>query len=493
MSLKRGVATSSELTESTAGSIRLEGFNFVQGTGVHSAPNAVILKNLRDGGKPILITRNNYKAGGTGDFIIDLTNRGVVWANSMSAALGGSGCLNNAAFLRHRPASLSSSWTTAPTYGTADRTGESNLYIENNTLFNVFEGIDVDVNARTVIRFNTITNSGTINHGVDTGDIGGRFIEMYKNTLVWDTTIQCGADLPAGVNSFFYLRGGPAMFHNNIVPDLKSQAWNDKPEIGFAVAALRRNAGSYGCWKGGYPMVHQVGWGYSRGGTKAATTSVRQDLEPVYMWGNTGGGNYGNPALANYPGDECGTTETTADYVKVNRVQTCPRGRRRYIKYFSLKDFGCGNRSGQRGDLDYRGWSAETSVFESRCSHLHRHSSRGTFDNAGLGVLFLHGTFNGVRLRRITSRKIAVMPCGAKVVWFRISSRLKRQHVISRPSKLPSLHARLKLPQLNECVKLIHILDRRRYILEIISARLDAYSLAVIKPASYISFRALSR
>jgi hypothetical protein len=34
---------------------------------------------------------------------------------------------------------------------------------------------------------------------------------------------------------------------------------------------------------------------------------------------------------------------------------------------------------------------------------------------------------------------------------------------------------------------------RRRYILEIISARLDSYSPAVIKPASYISFRALSR
>ena len=38
----------------------------------------------------------------------------------------------------------------------------------------------------------------------------------------------------------------------------------------------------------------------------------------------------------------------------------------------------------------------------------------------------MHGTFNGVRLRTISSRKIAVMPCGAKVVGFRVTGKIPK-------------------------------------------------------------------
>ena len=307
-----------EIVESTSGNTMLENINFVQGMGIHTNPNGVILLTYRSGGKAIRLHNLSYEGGTSGDFIISHTNRGVIWDSSMTARVYGPNCLNNAAFLRHKPSGLTDVWRSPPFYGMEDADGARSLYVEHNELLDVFEGIDVDANARTVIRYNTISNSGIVNHGADTGDIAGRIIEIYNNTFVWDTRVKCPPDLPPGVNSFIYLRGGPALIHDNVIPNLLSQAWGNKSEIGFTVEAIHRNAGSYGCWKGGYPMVMQVGWGYSTGKTRAGNTRVFQDLEPVYLWGNTGGGNYGAPSIADYP-DECRSSESSASYIKENR------------------------------------------------------------------------------------------------------------------------------------------------------------------------------
>jgi hypothetical protein len=50
----------------------------------------------------------------------------------------------------------------------------------------------------------------------------------------------------------------------------------------------------------------------------------------------------------------------------------------------------------------------------------------------------MHGTFNGVRLRTISSRKIAVMPCGARVVGFRVTGKIPK-------ATMDSLDATLRL------------------------------------------------
>jgi len=145
-------------------------------------------------------------------------------------------------------------------------------------------------------------------------------MDIYSNTFIWDATVQCPPDLPAGVNSFIYLRGGTALIHENDIPDVAGQAWGDKSEIAFTVEALGRNAGDYACWKGGYPAPHQPGWGYRNGGTRAGRSPIVQDLEPIYVWNNKGTGNHSRPTVFDYASGECGTGIAAAtDYIRQNR------------------------------------------------------------------------------------------------------------------------------------------------------------------------------
>ncbi len=351
------------ITESTAGSVRVEGFNFVEGGGHHGNPHGVIVVQYATNGYPVLIKNNDYDAdASTGtDFMIMQTWRGVIWDNSMNGAVGGPSCNNQSGFVRIKNLGLTGVWTEPPYYGMDDTSGNKNVYIEDNTIDNVHQGIDCDANCRVVIRHNTIINSGIVNHGVDTGDIAGRYLDIGPtNTFVWNTDVRCAPDLPAGVTSFIYLRGAPALIHDNIIPDVSSMAWGNPLEVNFADEKLRRNAGTYGCWTGGYPSRQQVGWGYSAacpgGCTQAGTTGEYQILEPVYLWGNTGAGNYGNPAVLDYTSDECGgSSPTAADYIQVNRefyLNTAKPGYTVYTYPHPLQGEGA---AGTGGGVRFRG------------------------------------------------------------------------------------------------------------------------------------------
>jgi hypothetical protein len=313
------------VTESTAGSVRIQGFDFLAGTGpLNANPDFFIKVTATANGRAVLVTANAFTVGGSANALGFGTNRGVIWNNAFVGTVGSNLCLNNAAALRHKPSGLSSSWTSPAAYGAADTDGEQNLYFETNTLTNVFEGIDIDDNGRTVIRYNTITNSGVVSHGVDTSAVGGRYAEVYNNTFVFDTTVVCAPDLPANVNSFIFVRGGTMLIHHNVVPRLMSQAWGSKSEISFIVEELRRNAGPYPCWgsttAGSYPAPRQTGWGYSSGSTPAGTTGVFQDREPIYLWNNTGAGNFGSPAIGDYSPNQCGASApSSAAYIQAGR------------------------------------------------------------------------------------------------------------------------------------------------------------------------------
>ncbi len=343
------------ITESAAGSTRFQGFTINQGTAQHKSPAAFIrlgrLTTPVDTGKPIIIIGNTYHSFSTGDFIVAATTRGVISGHTMTATVSGPGCLNNAGFVRHKMTSPGSpDWATPPAYGMADTNGDQNLYIETNTAIDVVENfLDTDDYARTVVRYNTLTNSSTGSHGNDTSGTGARYMDIYNNTFIRDTSLKPNCDggtLPTNINGLIVLRGGTALIHNNVIPDLNDGAWGNKYEVTFFAENVRRNSGPYPCWStltqpgAGHPIPHQTGWGYSTGGTQPGTTRVFQDLEPIYVWGNTGAGNYNAPAISDYPlgiAQSCPGNDTTLpkarDYIVENREYYLNRVKPGYTPY----------------------------------------------------------------------------------------------------------------------------------------------------------------
>ena len=321
------------ITESTAGSTTIQGFVFQQGTGVHRGKAGIIEMNFVVGGRPILITGNTFTQDNSGNAMVAHTNRGVIWNNTFTGVPRGGGCLNNTSAMRHKPTSLGSSWSTPSSFGMADTTGTGNLYFEKNTLTNMMEGIDSDDNARTVVRYNTFRNSSLTLHGTDTSGLyGARYVEMYNNTLVVDQTPQatCGG-LPPQPAVGFNIRGGTMLVHDNVIPDNSTPTWGTKVAVTFSLENLRRNAGGFPCWStvtalaAGYPVPHQAGWGFTTGattvtGSNCASCPVHQDIEPIYLWNNTGAGNYNSPAIADYSPNECGVGAPSAGpYIQSGR------------------------------------------------------------------------------------------------------------------------------------------------------------------------------
>lgn len=308
------------IRESTTGHTRIQGFDFIAGSGPGRHPTFFVDVSHAADGKPVLITANKFTLGSGGNAIGFRTNRGVIWKNTFIGTIGPS-YMNNASALRHKHG-MTASWTTPAKWGAEDAQGDQNLYFETNGLTNALEGVDVDDNARTVVRYNTITNSCIGSHGQDTSPWGGRTFEVYHNTFIYDRTPIAGKDgnLPANVNAFTSLRGGTAVIWNNVYPVMQSRAWGKKSAISFAAQNLRRKAGPFPCWTGGYPLPHQVGWGYLTGMTQAGTSGIFQDSEPVYLWGNKGGGNYDNPSILEYSPNECDhSAPSAATYIVLGR------------------------------------------------------------------------------------------------------------------------------------------------------------------------------
>jgi len=309
-----------QVTEQPSGSVRVEGFAFLVGAGPSSHPDFFINVDYAVNGKPVVIKGNKFALGSSANALGVGTNRGVITSNLFTGTVGGANCLNNSSTLRFRAASSNASWTTPPTYGTSDANGDLNLYYEDNTAIDVLEGVDVTDNGRLVFRHNAFTNSAIIHHGTDTSPVGARYSEIYNNTFTFDTTTKCPPNLPTNVNFLIYDRGGTMLIHDNVIPKVSSQAWGNKAEVTFTVESIRRNQGPYACWTQGYPAPHQVGWGYSTGGTQAGTSGVFQDLEPIYLWSNSGGGNYDAPAVADYSPNECLAGAPSAQtFVQPNR------------------------------------------------------------------------------------------------------------------------------------------------------------------------------
>jgi hypothetical protein len=223
-----------------------------------------------------------------------MTNRGVIYRNTYT--------LSKAVWQFVMCAPLftdPTSWTRPHTMGTADTTGDSNLYIEDNTFFQAMsQSLDISDNCRVVVRHNTFEDSGVTSHGPDTGTVGLRHFELYDNTFIFHNRGDCDGSLTVPVPYYLFLRGGTGVFTTNTLAALSSCAWGNHPPLHFTVMAPWRNAGSYPCWNKGYPVPQQIGRDYVAGSG--------QVLGPVYIWNNSGAGNT-TPGFKAYP-NECGAT-----------------------------------------------------------------------------------------------------------------------------------------------------------------------------------------
>lgn len=284
-------------TESSAGLIQISNFKFIGGSGsVHT-----ILISNAGSGRPILIHGNEWQ--GNVSAIRAHTNRGVIFNNTMNA--------NSAdrSFVQCKPENLGmTSWESAHTMGTSDTTGERNLYVENNTITRVpLQAFDSDGNCRIVVRYNTFADSAYTSHGPDTGTYGNRHTEIYNNTFSFTPS---GCATPVAIMDYFiFVRGGAWVIADNVMPDLNSCYLGNKSEIKFQIQNLRRNSGPMPCWKGGYPMPRQIGRGHNG-------SSYISD--PVYIWGNSGGGS-ANPGLTDYGPDECSGGPSISQFAQSGR------------------------------------------------------------------------------------------------------------------------------------------------------------------------------
>ncbi len=264
--------------------------------------------NISGTGKIPLLHDNYFDANGTLIHIIRFqTNGGVFWKNTVEAI---SAHLNGV--IQINPGTGGDAeWAAAHTIGTADITGTTNTYFEDNTFIQTLQqSVDGSNGARVVLRYNTMIDAAVVMHGFDTDQNGGaRHWEFYNNTFT-----RISSNFP--INRWFYLRGATGVITDNVIAEASSPdgfSYPNKAEIDMTVQNLRRNSGIHPCWNSGYPAPHQVG----------QLTNIRDTTPdfPVAIWNNTGAGTgSGNfISLSNFSPDQCGGGPPVTDYIQSGR------------------------------------------------------------------------------------------------------------------------------------------------------------------------------
>lgn len=249
--------------------------------------------------------------GGLLDMIRFETNGGVIWNWTFYDNDANEEAIN---FKNDTGGSngVSPDWTSPDTMGMTDANGTANTYIEDCT-FNemALQALDFDDNSRVVIRHCTFNNSGFSSHGLDTSPYGMRQWEIYNNTFIFSTTgtSMAGQPFPLNLNWWFFCRGGTGVIFNNVMPDISSQQWGSKGSVLFTVYSIRRLS-AYIPPQTTWQALHQVGQGYANGAL---------DLDPVYVWGNTGGSLSNNPGIVDYEPDEVGKNLMSSSFIQLNR------------------------------------------------------------------------------------------------------------------------------------------------------------------------------
>jgi hypothetical protein len=206
---------------------------------------------------------------------------------------------------------VSPSWSTNDTMGMADTTGTANTYVENCTFDEMaWQALDFDDNSRVVIRYCTFNNSAGTSHGLDSSPYGTRQWEVYNNTYIFSTTGRSmgGKHFPLELDWWFYCRGGTGVVFNNVMPDINTEKWGEKASILFTVFNIRRKSAYIPC-QTQWEALHQVGQGYNAGLV----------LDPVYVWGNTGGTSYNKLNLNDWEPDQCRDGLYSSEFIQEAR------------------------------------------------------------------------------------------------------------------------------------------------------------------------------
>jgi hypothetical protein len=308
-----GASSLVSVTEDATHLIEISDLRFVEGTG--TADNHLVVGGS---GRPVLVHDNYFETNGKLLRSIRWSsNKGVLWNNEFYSNRQDDQAI---VFVN----GLDSSWATPDTLGARDVTGEANVYVEDNLFTELYlQALDFDSNSRVVVRYNTFEHSGLASHGADTSEAGTRHWEIYDNTFTFMDFGGCNNPQTPPLNWFLYLRGGSGIIADNVWADINSCTWGNKPEINMTVQNLRRTSGPYPCWTT-YPAPRQIGQGHN--GTSFVT-------DPVYIWGNTGGGN-SNPGLSDYSPNECGAgAPSVTQFIQAGRDYVVGAPKPGYVKY----------------------------------------------------------------------------------------------------------------------------------------------------------------
>jgi hypothetical protein len=289
--------------------VRISNLNLVQGNGNGAGRHLVVYT-------PAFVHDCYFETNGRVWRSIQWeTNGGILWnCRFYSNQQDNSG-------IGFKASGLDGSWTTNATIGTADTNGTANTYVEDCTFKDLFlQAVDFDDNSRAVVRHCTFDNSAITSHGQDTSPAGSRHWEVYNNTFVFTAS---GGNYPLNLNYFFYVRGGTGVIANNVIPHIASQTWGVKSEISLTVFNIRRSSQFVPCQKN-YPAARQIGQSFKNG---------LRVTDPLYIWGNTGGGNYDAPGIIDYEPDQCGNGQRCSDYVKSGRDYVTGSAKPGYMEY----------------------------------------------------------------------------------------------------------------------------------------------------------------
>ncbi len=311
-----------DVTFPKSGVIEISGINFVEGN-FKVNYHALLEAYGRSTGQPanrgtVLLHDCNFTVSQTGeDCVLWSTNGGVIYNCTFFSRYNdnaGVYCKNAL-----RSTQVGDPWQSPSTLGTADTTGLANTYIEDCSFNGLFlQAVNIDDNARVVIRHCAFNDSAIGSHGQETSPWGLRHFEVYADTFVFHTN---GAPYPLNLNYWFEIRGGTGVVFNNTMPDISSMQWGVKASILMYDLNIQRGANNISC-QTHYPSARQVGqtWidggGYSYPG--AAIDGTGYSTDPLYIWGNVGGSRAQSPALANYQ-DNCGKGQIVNDYIKSGR------------------------------------------------------------------------------------------------------------------------------------------------------------------------------
>lgn len=311
------------VTEDSSVNTRLSGFKIQAGSG---SGNGVTF-NYNPNGQAIVL-QNCWIQQGTGDSTHFSTDRGVISNCSFDSPT-----FSMAPIAVHikldTPQAGQVTWTQPSYWGSSDTTGQSNIYIESSDFEAYLNATDDDDNGRLVFRYNLMNNAGFGTHGADTSSYGQRYFEYYNNTGVFNAYSD-GSTF--NLNWWMFVRGGTYVVHDNNLQAISSQDYGTKASINMTVMNLQRSGGPNPCWGAGtsggakYHAPRQVGYGRvsasgtapnSGGETNDSVTYVG-DSEPAYIWNNSTVP-LPNVVLSNYGGSDCGSPDSTSNYVILNR------------------------------------------------------------------------------------------------------------------------------------------------------------------------------